>query len=150
MPGRLTRRQFAWEHTYFGTRDFLLAAFAWGIYLWGWQRYDWGPEVRPDVWAFLSACLAIILLWVLEFGVNFTRAHIVQDRADLATFRRENQVLKGKADLGHASPPPGTAINPPLSMKPTGYYSYKIQKEEREEFERLKVENAELRRRLGL
>jgi hypothetical protein len=65
----------------------------------------------------------------------------------LAACRLENQALTARLTLG---PPAAVeSFNLPTNMPPTGYYVYRVQKEEREEFERLKVENAELRKRLG-
>jgi hypothetical protein len=40
--------------------------------------------------------------------------------------------------------------NPPLATRPIGYYVHRLQEEERKEYERLKVENAALKRQLSL
>jgi hypothetical protein len=54
-------------------------------------------------------------------------------------------------ELVRASRPGETRIfNPPLYNVPVGYYKFRLQEEEREHYERLKVENASLKRQLGL
>lgn len=54
-------------------------------------------------------------------------------------------------ELVRASRPGESRIfNPPLYNVPTGYYRFRLQEEEREQFEWMKVEIASLRRQLGL
>jgi hypothetical protein len=55
------------------------------------------------------------------------------------------------AELKRASRPGESRVfNRPLGTRPIGYYVHRLKEEERKEFERLKVENAALKRQLGL
>jgi hypothetical protein len=66
-----------------------------------------------------------------------------------ANYKRFQGLQSGYSRLESMIPPGGIVQNPPKHMPPIGYYVYQLRKHEREDYERLKVEVAELRRRLG-
>lgn len=96
MRERLSRGRWARLHTGSGWREITAAVVVGTIYLAAWRHYRWGPDVRPEVWAVVAACLGAALVWLGEFAWQFGRARVVQDRAELGVahaiekyFRRE-------------------------------------------------------------
>lgn len=93
MAGPFWRFPWAWQRTKLGWREILVAILSSAIYLVGWRRFGWGPDVRPDLWAVISACLAVLLLWALEFGWHSVRAHIEE--------REQAAGLGGRRSIGN-------------------------------------------------
>jgi hypothetical protein len=145
QPERLTRWKYARAHVRLGLHELAAALSAWGI---SFIRSPDGPSATGALSALLPAVLAAAALGGADLLWHFARARVVQDRSELAACQHENQALRDQ--LARPNPAQAGSLNLPRNMKPTGYYILKIQKEEREEFERLKVENVELRKRLRL
>jgi hypothetical protein len=113
MAGLFWRARWAWKHTKLGRREILVAILTGCIYVAGWWRFRWGPEVRPDAWALISAALALALLWVLEFGSHFVRARIEQKRE----FRAQTAGRMGPRSIAD---PVAEAMKQRLKTEPNG------------------------------
>lgn len=94
MAGRLTRWQWALQHTKFGWREIvsagLVAVIGWGLL---------GQALRPELRGAASIALGVVLVSVCEFGWRFARARTLQDRVELGTAIAASQAMRAELDV---------------------------------------------------
>jgi hypothetical protein len=77
-------------------------------------------------------------LWALALAIAPLPAAFLAWRDERGAYQKLEALI----------PPGGLDFNLPKNMKPTGHYAFMVQKEERKELERLRVEVVELRKRI--